>query len=202
MPRKLKVYQTSIGFYDLVIATPSMKAALEAWGAASNLFHQGFAKEAKDYAAIDAAIKTPGVVLRRPVGSNKPFSERADVPDDLPADKAHTPRKTERRSVRADKGAGTAAARRAAAAYEKQRRKDEVDRKKAEAQEAKARARRDAAIAKVQAQLDDARRKHKNATTALEAKRSAIDDQLRNEDERWSAEEEKLEASLKRAKKD
>jgi len=31
MVRKLKVYQTSQGFFDLVIAAPSMKAALEAW---------------------------------------------------------------------------------------------------------------------------------------------------------------------------
>jgi hypothetical protein len=45
MPRKLKTYQTSLGFYDLVVAAPSMKAALEAWGSRSNLFHQGFAKE-------------------------------------------------------------------------------------------------------------------------------------------------------------
>ena len=41
MARKLKTYQTSLGFFDLVIAAPSMKAALEAWGADSNLFHQG-----------------------------------------------------------------------------------------------------------------------------------------------------------------
>jgi colicin import membrane protein len=40
MPRKLKVYQTSLGFFDLAIAAPSMKAALEAWGAGSNLFHE------------------------------------------------------------------------------------------------------------------------------------------------------------------
>jgi hypothetical protein len=41
MARKLKTYQTSQGFFDLAIAVPSMKAALEAWGANSNLFHQG-----------------------------------------------------------------------------------------------------------------------------------------------------------------
>jgi hypothetical protein len=29
MPRKLKTYQTSQGFYYLAVATPSMKAALE-----------------------------------------------------------------------------------------------------------------------------------------------------------------------------
>jgi hypothetical protein len=32
MARKLKTYQTSIGFYDLAVAAPSMKAALNAWG--------------------------------------------------------------------------------------------------------------------------------------------------------------------------
>jgi colicin import membrane protein len=31
MARKLKIYQTSMGFFDLAIAAPSMKAALEAW---------------------------------------------------------------------------------------------------------------------------------------------------------------------------
>jgi hypothetical protein len=33
MARKLKTYQTSLGFFDLAVAAPSMKAALEAWGA-------------------------------------------------------------------------------------------------------------------------------------------------------------------------
>ena len=46
MVRKLKTYQASLGFFDMAIAAPSMKAALEAWGADSNLFHQGVAKEA------------------------------------------------------------------------------------------------------------------------------------------------------------
>ena len=48
MARKLKTYLTSLGFFDLAIAAPSMKAALEAWGADSNLFHQGAAKESHD----------------------------------------------------------------------------------------------------------------------------------------------------------
>jgi hypothetical protein len=65
MPRKLKTYQTSQGFYDLAIAAPSMKAALEAWGASSNLFHQGFAKESEDSKVIAAAMAKPGIVMRR-----------------------------------------------------------------------------------------------------------------------------------------
>ena len=60
-----------------------MKAALEAWGADSNLFHQGKAKESDDPAVIAATMKKPGVVLRRPVGSDGPFSEHAELPTDL-----------------------------------------------------------------------------------------------------------------------
>ena len=70
MARKLKTYQTSLGFFDLAIAAPSMKAALEAWGADSNLFHQGAAKESDDPDVIAATMKKPGVVLRRPVKSD------------------------------------------------------------------------------------------------------------------------------------
>ena len=40
MPRKLNVYRTHIGFDDLIVAAPSQKAALEAWGSSSNLFHR------------------------------------------------------------------------------------------------------------------------------------------------------------------
>jgi hypothetical protein len=83
MASKLKTYQTSLGFFDLAIAAPSMKAALEAWGADSNLFHQGAAKESDDPDIIAATMAKPGVVLRRPVGSDRPFSEHAELPTDL-----------------------------------------------------------------------------------------------------------------------
>ena len=71
MARKLKTYQTSIGFFELAIAAPSMKAALNAWGSNSNLFHQGLAEEARDSAIISATMAKPGVVLRRAVGSRR-----------------------------------------------------------------------------------------------------------------------------------
>jgi colicin import membrane protein len=83
--RKLKTYQTSLGFFDLAIAAPSMKAALEAWGSETNLFHQGLAKETDDPAIIAAAMAKPGVVLRRAVGSNVGFSVHAALPKDPPA---------------------------------------------------------------------------------------------------------------------
>jgi hypothetical protein len=87
MARKLKTYQTSLGFFDLAIAAPSMKAALRAWGSETNLFHQGFAKETDDPAIVAATVAKPGVVLRRPVGSDGAFSEYAELPKELPIDK-------------------------------------------------------------------------------------------------------------------
>ena len=83
MARKLKTYQTSLGFFDQAIAAPSMKAALEAWGADSNLFHQGAAKESQDPDVIAATMAKPGVILRRPIGSNGSFAEHAELPTDL-----------------------------------------------------------------------------------------------------------------------
>ena len=56
MARKLKTYQTSLGFFDLAAAAPSMKAALEAWGADSNLFHRGAAKQSEDPDVIAATM--------------------------------------------------------------------------------------------------------------------------------------------------
>src|SRR3954451_11975037 len=75
MARKPKTYETSLGFFDLAIAAPSMNAALEAWGADSNLFHQGAAKESDDPDVVAATMAKPGVMLKRPVGSNGPFKD-------------------------------------------------------------------------------------------------------------------------------
>jgi hypothetical protein len=95
MARKLKTYQTSLGFYDLAVTAPSMKAALEAWGAGSNLFHQGVAKESSDPEVVADTMSKPGIVLRRPVGSNGRFREQAELPTDLAGKEPnHKPKKT------------------------------------------------------------------------------------------------------------
>ena len=124
MARKLKTYQTSLGFFDQAIAAPSMKAALEAWGADSNLFHQGAAKESDDPDVIAATMKKPGVVLRRPVGSNGSFSEHAELPIDLSdgARLAKGARKPERLKPKkaAARPADEAAERKAALAFERE----------------------------------------------------------------------------------
>src|SRR5205807_3113033 len=96
--RKLKTYQTSLGFYDQAVAAPSMKAALEAWGASSNLFHQGAARETDDPDIVAATMASPGVVLRRPVGSDGAFTEHAALPTDLGEDDAKPKRKSKSKS--------------------------------------------------------------------------------------------------------
>jgi colicin import membrane protein len=64
-------------------------------GAGSNLFHQGVAKESSDPEVIAATMSKPGVVLRRPVGSDAPFSEHPDLPTQLADDEPrHRPEKT------------------------------------------------------------------------------------------------------------
>lgn len=81
MPRNLKVYQTTLGFYDSVVAAPSQAAALRAWGLdKTNVFKEGFAEIATDPQAIEAALKQPETPLRRPVGSNDPFSLKPRIP--------------------------------------------------------------------------------------------------------------------------
>ena len=88
MVRRLKTYQTSVGFYDLAIAAPSMKAAAEAWGSQTDVFRKGFAKETHDPAIVAATMARPGTVLKRPVGSKESFSEHAELPHLPQLDKA------------------------------------------------------------------------------------------------------------------
>jgi hypothetical protein len=80
MPPRLKVFQAHLGFFDTVVAAPSRAAALRAWGSRQDLFRDGQAKEASDPSAITAALAKPGLVLRRPVGSNVAFSENPGLP--------------------------------------------------------------------------------------------------------------------------
>ena len=80
MARKLKTFVTNLGFFELALAAPSMKAALEAWGMGHNAFHHGFARETDDPKIMAAAMAKPGVVLRRPVGTTGAFSEHAELP--------------------------------------------------------------------------------------------------------------------------
>jgi outer membrane biosynthesis protein TonB len=80
MPRALKTFHAHLGFYDTIVAVPSRAAALRAWGSRQDLFRDGFARPSEDRAAIAAALAKPGVVLRRPAGSNASYSENPVLP--------------------------------------------------------------------------------------------------------------------------
>lgn len=80
MPRPLKVFRAHLGFYDSIVAAPSQKAALEAWGAGKSEFSHGFADVTQDTKAVAAALAQPGVVLRRPFGSGADFKSQPDAP--------------------------------------------------------------------------------------------------------------------------
>jgi hypothetical protein len=147
MARKLKTYQTSLGFFDMAIAAPSMKAALAAWGSNSNLFHQRVAKETNDPKVVAATMAKPGVVLRRPVGSNGPFAEHAALPTDLAGGVDDGP-KRHRPNLKKQSPAKTSekVARRAALEYERTERQRQSERRKEEAARAKERQRRERAV--------------------------------------------------------
>ena len=78
--RTLKVFQTQLGFYDIVVAAPSRAAALRAWGTHRDLFSDKQAQEATDEPAIAAARAQPGVPLRRAVGTNDAFGLDPGLP--------------------------------------------------------------------------------------------------------------------------
>ena len=201
MTRKLKTYQTSLGFYDLAIAAPSMKAALEAWGAGSNLFHQGVAKESSDPEVIAATMSKPGVVLRRPVGSDAPFSEHPDLPTQLADDDElkHRSKKAAARPKERVSPNTNEAASKAIIAFENEQRRREKQRGKEEAVREKQRERRDHAIAKAQAALEKAGREHDERVAKIEAERDALERKSQAENARWAEQKDKLETALRRA---
>jgi colicin import membrane protein len=203
MVRKLKTYQTSLGFFDLAIAAPSMKAALEAWGSKANLFHQGFAKEADDPAIVAATMATPGVVLRRAVGSTGSFSEHAEFPKDLTRGKPNgTPGKRACKSHAApplhkfdDK-----AAREAAVAFARDQKRRDTERRRQDAAQESERKRRGRAIAKAETALEAGKRTHELKTAEIAAERSALDRWSEAEETRWHRHKAKLQAALSQAR--
>jgi colicin import membrane protein len=202
MARKLKTFQTSLGFYDLAIAAPSMKAALEAWGAGSNLFHQGVAKETDDPDVVAATISKPGVVLKRPAGSNGRFAEHSDLPSDLESVESRTLRGRHRQKPAKPSAPKISEreARKAAADFEKERKRREAERQREQAARERDRERREKATAKAQAALDQAEREHDRKAAAIQAEVEALERRSRVEEERWEKERERLQAVLRRAR--
>lgn len=90
MAARLKVFVTSDGLTDYVVATSSRPKALAAWGAHQDLFATGGAYETDDPDLVEAATARPGEVLRRPrdvktprlhrPGRSRPAPARAPAP--------------------------------------------------------------------------------------------------------------------------
>lgn len=202
MVRKLKTYRTSIGFYDLAIAAPSMKAALEIWGADSNLYHQGSAEQTEDPAVIAATIAHPGIVLRRPVGTEGAFKETSELPKVPAGAKAATTlRKHPPRPAKAVK-TDHAAARRAAAAFDRDQQKRQTAQRRDQAAKTKKWERRSTRIAKAQAAIDAAEQEHDARSAAFQAEHDEIQKRSDAGERRWVTRRDKLRDALQRAKKD
>ncbi|OKO86388.1 cell envelope biogenesis protein TolA [Bradyrhizobium sp. AS23.2] len=207
MPRKLKTFRTSLGFYDLAIAAPSMKAALEAWGAGSNLFHQGIAEETDDPEVVAATLAKPGVVLKRPAGSNGRFAEHSGLPSETAADKiGRRPKAGQAKPKPEPEDRASAAsrdkeaARKAAASFEREQARREAQIRQEEAALARKREQRQKLIAKAQAAFENAEREHEARAAALEAERAAVEERAQAEEARWFRQKEKLTAALRRAR--
>jgi hypothetical protein len=202
--RKLKTYQTSLGFFDLAVAAPSMKAALEAWGAGSNLFHQGAAKESDDPDVIEATMAKPGVVLRRAVGSDGKFGEHADLPTNPGDGERPTQGIPKSKSGKAKKifasPVDKAVDRRAAIAFENEQKRREREREREEAVKQKERERRQQAIDSAQEALDAAEEEHAKNAAAIQAEVEALEQRSQAEDARWDKVRERLKAALRRAR--
>jgi hypothetical protein len=69
--RKLKVFRTPIGFHDAYVAAPSQKAALQAWGAETDLFSNGSAELVTDPKLTKAPLDRPATVIRVPRGTKR-----------------------------------------------------------------------------------------------------------------------------------
>ena len=168
-------------------------------GSNTNLFHQGFAKEVTQGPVVEATMAKPGTVLRRPVGSNKPFKEDAALPANLADERDNKSARRERKK-QSPRKIDQKAAREAALAYERKEKKQDAARRKEEAAREKRRKRREQAVAKAQAALHRAEQEHARNVDAIENQRAKIEAGAQAEDARWHKQKGKLEKALHRAR--
>ena len=160
---------------------------MRAWGSDTNLFQQGFARETDDPAIVAATLAKPGVVLRRPVGSDGAFSEHVELPKNLLIEKAKE-RPAKPRATTKEPPAQKVddkAAREAALAFERERKRRDSERRKEEAAREKERKRREQAIAKAETELEEAKRDHDTKVEEIKRDRAALDRRAQAEDARW-----------------
>ena len=201
MARRLKTYQTSLGFFDLAVAAPSMKAAAEAWGGNTEDFGRGFAKQTDDPEIVAATMAKPGVVLNVPwdpmvVSANTLSCPRISLrksrsaQQSLSAEKKRQPEKVDDKTTRA-----------AALAFEREHKRRETARRKEEAARQKKLRKREEAIVKAERALELATSRHATKSEGIERQRAAVEKLSQAEETRWGKKEkEKLESALRRAR--
>jgi len=210
MPRKLKTYITNLGFFELALAAPSMKAALEVWGMGHDAFRQGFAKETHDAKTVASAMAKPGIVLRRPVGTKGEFKENAELPKELWKSKPLKadplkPKVVSKSRSKAKRGEENKADQAAILSFEKAKAQRDREREKAKAQQdvqyKKERVKIERALAKAQDAMDQALGRHEAKIAAIAREREKLDRREATEEVRWKAERVKLKDARERASK-
>ena len=146
---KLKLFKTVIGFHDAYVAAASQKAALEAWGASTDLFSAGLAERVEDAAACEAAFADPGAVITAKRGTKGEWRKR-------PRPKAGAPGKAAKR--------------------EAERKKVEARIAKADSQFEAAAARIEGKIAGLRKEREALQARHRSERAKLEAEREALGD--------------------------
>jgi colicin import membrane protein len=211
MPKILKSFVTQSGFFELAIAAPSMKAAVDAWGLPANIFQQGFAQETNDPAIIASTLAQPGTVLKRAVGSKGAFKETAELPKSLPAGSATRPIAPKKKAIKAKQAPKTKPTKaaepaqihsfkRAQAKRDAARVKEEAQQERQEAAKAREEERRQRAVDKAQAILDLARASHVDRMKEIERERTAVERKADTEVARWEKEKRALERKLHHAR--
>jgi len=84
MAAKLKVFVTSDGLTDYVVAVSSKGKALAAWGVRQDVFKEGAAYQTDDPVLVEAATAKPGEVLRRPAGTLEQLSRLKSIKSPKP----------------------------------------------------------------------------------------------------------------------
>ncbi|KQS54313.1 hypothetical protein ASG17_11750 [Brevundimonas sp. Leaf363] len=83
MAARLKVFSWSDGFHAYTVAASSRPKALAAWGSEQDLFQTGLAHEITEGPDVDAALKSPGEVIKRgeavDIGEAAPLRRRPDA---------------------------------------------------------------------------------------------------------------------------
>lgn len=152
MAARLKVFVTSDGLTDYVVATTSRARALAAWGSHQDLFKTGLARETDDPELVKAAVAEPDQVLRRPAGTRTGLARLK--PAKPPAAKPARPSKAALRKVaELEKRLGTAEA-----SFERARGALEEKRAKLEQELADLEARRKTELRRLSDELSAARR--------------------------------------------